>query len=300
MREFSNKVAAISGAASGFGREFALEAAARGMHLALADVQEEPLHAFADELRAKGHRVLCSLCDVSKAEQVQAWADAAFTEFGAVHLLFNNAGVGCGGLLWENSLADWEWVLGVNLWGVIHGVKYFTPRMLQAARDDANYQAHIVNTASMAGLLNAPLLGAYNVSKHAVVALSESMFQDLQLQCKAVAVSVLCPYFVSTGISRSHLQRPADLQNAQAPSNSQLLAQNMVDKAVKSSHVSAQKVAQLTFGAIEQGRFYIYSHPDALQGVQERMEDVLQGNNPRDPYASAPQIAERLRQGLQA
>ena len=129
--------------------------------------------------------------------------------FGAPHLVFNNAGVGSGGLIWENSVADWQWVLGVNLWGVVHGVRLFTPMMLQAAKQDPSYRGHIVNTASMAGLLAAPNMGVYNVSKHAVVALSETLYQDLQLVSHQVGASVLCPYFVPTGISQSHRNRPA-------------------------------------------------------------------------------------------
>ncbi len=146
------------------------------------------------------------LCDVRKGEQVQALADATMARYGAVHLLFNNAGVGSGGLIWENSEADWEWVLGVNVWGVVHGVRIFTRLMLDCAARDPAFEGHIVNTASMAGLLNAPTMGVYNVSKHAVVSLSETLYHDLQLVDAPIGASVLCPYFVPTGISHSRLK----------------------------------------------------------------------------------------------
>ena len=298
MQDFQNKVAVITGAASGFGREFALQAAQRGMKLVLADVQDAALQAFASQLREQGVAVHAQVCDVRHAHEVQALADACMREFGAVHLLFNNAGVGSGGLLWENSIADWEWVLGVNLWGVIHGVRTFTPLMLACAKDDAQYQGHIVNTASMAGLLNAPTMGVYNVSKHAVVSLSETLYQDLKLIQAPIGASVLCPYFVPTGISQSHKNRPQELKNHSAPTVSQLASQAMTEKAVTSGKVSAAEVAQLTFDAIAAQQFYIYSHPGALQGVQNRMEEIVQAKNPSDPYAATPQVGQRLREKM--
>lgn len=299
MQAFANKVAVITGAASGFGREFAEVAAERGMRLVLADVQQEQLDEVSQSLRARGVQVLARLCDVRHAEQVQALADACMQEYGAVHLVFNNAGVGCGGLIWENTIADWEWVLGVNLWGVIHGVRIFTPLMLACAKQDPQYEGHIVNTASMAGLLNAPTMGVYNVSKHAVVSLSETLYQDLQLISAPIGSSVLCPYFVPTGISHSHRNRPQDLKNDTGPTASQLVSQAMTEKAVSSGKLSARDVADKTFAAITAGQFYIYSHESALDGVKTRMEDVLGGKNPADPYAATPQVGERLRQKMQ-
>jgi NAD(P)-dependent dehydrogenase (short-subunit alcohol dehydrogenase family) len=194
MKNFKDKVAVITGGASGLGREFANAAAGLGMKLILADVQQDALDQAKAELEARGAAVLALRCDVRKSEQVQALADAAMERFGAVHLVFNNAGVGSGGLIWENSEADWEWVLGVNVWGVIHGVRIFTRLMLECAKRDPRYEGHIVNTASMAGLLNAPTMGVYNVSKHAVVSLSESLYHDLQLVEAPIGASVLCPY----------------------------------------------------------------------------------------------------------
>ena len=296
MRDFNGKIAVITGAASGFGREFALLGARLGMKLVLADVQ--PLQETEAAARAIGAEVVAQHCDVRDGAQVDALAQAAMQRFGAVHLVFNNAGVGAGGLLWESSQADWEWVLGVNLWGVIHGVRAFTPLMLACAKQDPAYEGHIVNTASMAGLLTPPLMGVYNVSKHAVVALTETLYHDLALVGAPIGVSVLCPYFVPTGIGQSHRARPDDAQSDAAPTRSQQVAQASLEKAVSSGKVSAADVARLSFDAIREQRFYIYSHPQSLGNVQRRVEDILQGRNPGDPYEAAPQVREQLRAGL--
>lgn len=298
MKTFRNRIAVITGAASGFGREFALLGARLGMKLVLADVQQQALEATAAEVRALGADVLAMPCDVRKGEQVEALAEAAMQRFGAVHLVFNNAGVGAGGLVWESTQADWEWVLGVNLWGVIHGVRVFTPLMLECAEQDPQYEGHIVNTASMAGLLTPPAMGVYNVSKHAVVALSETLYHDLGLVEAPIGASVLCPYFVPTGISQSERVRPDDVQAGAAPTRSQQLSQSVLEKAVSSGKVTAAEVAQRTFDAIRDGQFYIYSHPQALGNVQRRMEDIVAGRNPGDPYENAPQVRDKLRAGL--
>lgn len=298
MRDFRGRTAVITGAASGFGRAFAQQGAALGMKLVLADVQQDALAQVAAELAQQGADVVAFPCDVSQAEQVQALADAAMARFGAVHLLFNNAGVGTGGLVWESSAADWEWVLGVNLFGVIHGVRVFTPLMLASAKHDSGYRGHIVNTASVAGLQNAPTMGVYNVSKHAVVALTETLYHDLSLVEAPIGASVLCPYFVPTGISQSERVRPDELQSGRAPTRSQQVSQAVLDKAVASGKVTAAEVAQRTFDAIRDGLFYIYSHPQALGNVQRRMEDIVAGRNPGDPYESAPHVRDKLRAGL--
>ena len=299
MKNFKDRVAVITGGASGFGREFANIGARLGMKLVLADVQQDALDKAKAELEAQGAQVLAMRCDVRHAEEVQALADATMQRFGSVHLVFNNAGVGSGGLVWENTQADWEWVLGVNLWGVIHGVRIFTNLMLECAKKEADYEGHIVNTASMAGLLNAPTMGVYNVSKHAVVSLSETLFQDLDLVQAPIGASVLCPYFVPTGISQSQRNRPGDVA-ASAPTASQRAAQAMSDKAVSSGKVSAVDVAEMTFNAIRDKQFYIYSHPGALGNVQERMEAIITQTNPGDPYKAAPHIRDILREKLKA
>ena len=239
--------------------------------------------------------------DVSKANEVEALGRAVANRFGAPHLVFNNAGVGAGGLIWETSAKEWEWVMGVNVMGVAHGVRVFTPMMLDAARADASYRGHIVNTASMAGLLSPPNMGVYNVSKHAVVSLSETLYQDLSLVTGQISASVLCPFFVPTGISQSHRNRPAELNESQVkPTRSQLIGQAMSDKAVGSGKVSAADVAQLVFDAVAAKRFYIYSHPKSIKSVQTRMEDILQARNPTDPFADKPELGVELRQALRA
>ena len=297
MKNFTDRVAVITGAASGFGREFALIGARLGMKLVLADVQDDALEETRKMVEASGAPVIAMRCDVRKAEQIQALADAAMKQFGAIHLVFNNAGVGSGGLIWENTEADWEWVLGVNLWGVIHGVRIFTPLMLACAKNDPDYEGHIVNTASMAGLLNAPTMGVYNVSKHAVVSLSESLYQDLQLVDAPIGASVLCPYFVPTGIAQSHRNRPDDVRGS-VPTASQRVAQAMSDKAVSSGKVTAQEVAENTFKAIAGQQFYIFSHPGALANVRDRMEDIVAQSNPGDPYKATPHVRDMLRDKL--
>lgn len=294
MKQFEGKVAVITGGASGFGKEFARIGAQLGMKLVLADVQEDALDTTVAEFKAQGTQVIGLRTDVSKAEQVQALADAAMTAFGEVNLVFNNAGVGAGGLIWENSEKDWEWVLGVNLYGVIHGVRIFTPLMLEAARKDSGFQGHIVNTASMAGLLNPPAMGVYNVSKHAVVSLTETLYQDLSLVTEQVHCSVLCPYFVPTGISQSQRNRPAGLTNDAPPTRSQMVSQALSDKAVTSGKVSAADVAQMTFDAIRDESFYIYSHPQSLVPVRHRMEDILDQRNPGDPFGDKPEVRASL------
>jgi len=294
----AGRTAVITGAGSGFGLELARLAAQRGMNVVLADVQEDALQQAATELLELGVGVLACRTDVSRAADVQVLAAACEERFGTPHLLINNAGVAHGGLIWEHSERDWEWVLGVNLWGVIHGVRTFTPLMLEAARQDPSWQGHVVNVASMAGLLNSPNLGAYNVSKHAVVSLSETLYQDLALVSEQVHASVLCPYYVPTGIHLSHRNRPQDLRSEGKPTPSQMIAHAMSTKAVTSGKLTAADTARLVFEAVESGRFYIYTHPKALGMVQQRLDDVVQGRNPSSPFAEKPEIGEALKQGL--
>ena len=299
IKDFKNKTAVLTGAGSGFGLECARIAASKGMNVVMVDVQQDALDSAATEIKGMGAQVLAMRVDVANPEAMRALADAVFARFGAPHFVFNNAGVGAGGLIWENSLADWKWVLDVNVMGVAHGVHFFTPMMLDAAKKDPAYLGHIVNTASMAGLLNAPNMGVYNVSKHAVVSLSETLYQDLKLVTDQVSASVLCPFFVPTGITQSHRNRPAELKGSR-PTKSQLIGQAQSDKAVSSGKVSAADVARKVFDAIAADQFYIYSHPQALATVQQRLEDVVQIRNPTDPFKLKPEIGEKLKAALRA
>ena len=299
ISNFKGKVAVLTGAGSGFGLECAKIGAQLGMKLVLVDVQKDALDAAKAQMQELGAEVMARLVDVSNEGQMQALANDVQQTFGAPNFVFNNAGVGAGGLVWENTVADWEWLLGVNLWGVVHGVRLFTPMMLEAASKDPNFQGHIVNTASMAGLLTPPNMGIYNVTKHAVVALTETLYQDLKLVSDQISASVLCPYFVPTGISQSHRNRPSQLK-ADKPTKSQLIGQAMSDKAVGSGKVSAADVAKMVFDAIEKDHFYIYSHPKALGNVQHRMEAIVQGHNPPDPFKERPDIGDKLKADLRS
>jgi NAD(P)-dependent dehydrogenase (short-subunit alcohol dehydrogenase family) len=301
IADFKNKTAVLTGAGSGFGLECARIGAKLGMNLVLADVQQDALDKATAEITAMGAQVLAFKLDISKAAEVEAMGEAVFKRFGAPHFVFNNAGVGAGGMIWESTLKDWEWVIGVNIMGVAHGVRVFTPMMLEAAKKDPSYQGHIVNTASMAGLLNAPNMGVYNVSKHAVVSLSETLYQDLKLVTDQISASVLCPFFVPTGISQSHRNRPDEFkQSGSKPTKSQLIGQAMSDKAVGSGKVSAADVAKIVFDAVHTGQFYVYSHPKAIGSVQVRLEDIMQQRNPTDPFAHKPEIGVELRKALRA
>jgi NAD(P)-dependent dehydrogenase (short-subunit alcohol dehydrogenase family) len=297
--DFKNKTAVLTGAGSGFGLECARIGAARGMNLVLVDVQQDALDKAQAEMEAAGAAVLARKVDVSKVDQMEALARDVQQRFGAPHFVFNNAGVGAGGLVWENTHADWEWVLGVNLWGVVHGVRLFTPMMLEAAAKDPAYRGHIVNTASMAGLTVAPNMGVYNVSKSAVVTLTESLFHDLNLVTDQISCSVMCPYFIPTGINQSQRNRPDELP-AGKPTKSQLIGQAMSDKAVGSGKITAADMANKVFDAMTSNTFYIYSHPHALAPVQRRMEATVAGTNPPDPFAGRPDIGDQLKAALRA
>jgi NAD(P)-dependent dehydrogenase (short-subunit alcohol dehydrogenase family) len=299
MKTFAGRTAVITGAGSGFGLETSRIAAQRRMKVVMADVQQDALDRAAAEIRALGAEVLPFRLDVAHAAEFEALGAATREAFGAPHIVFNNAGVGAGGLIWENSAADWAWVLGVNVMGVAHGIRVFTPMMLEAAAMDPSYEGHIINTASMAGLLNPPNMGVYNASKHAVVSMSETLYQDLSLVTEQIGASVLCPFFVPTGITESQRNRPQALA-ADRPTKSQLIGKAMSDRAVGSGKVSAADVARFVFDAVGEGRFYIYSHPHALASVQTRMEDVLQARNPTDPFAGRPEIGAELRAALRA
>ena len=277
MKEFQGKVAVVTGAASGIGRALAERCAQEGMRVVLAGINEQTLMQASQELRDEGASVLAVQTDVSKAGDVEALAQKAFDTYGAVHLLFNNAGVGAGTIIWESTLADWEWTMDVNLWGVIHGIRAFVPRMLAQ-----NTEGHIVNTASIAGLTSGPGLGIYKVTKYGVVTLSETLYHELALRGAKIKTSVLCPGFVKTRIMDGARNRPARLQNDPAEvkmgPESVALIQFML-QAVEAG-MSPEQVADIAFQAIRDETFYILTHPETKEAIRVRMEDMLQERNP--------------------
>jgi NAD(P)-dependent dehydrogenase (short-subunit alcohol dehydrogenase family) len=280
MQDFRNKVAVVTGAASGIGRALAKQAAHEGMKLVLADIEEGALAQAAEELRSDGADVLAVVTDVSKAEQVDALCKKTLEHFGAVHLLFNNAGIGAGHSSWGSTLADWEWVINVNLKGVIHCIHSFVPVMLR--QKDA---CRVINTASIAGLQTGAFSSPYTMSKHAVVGLSESLHNELESIRSAVRVSVLCPGFVQTNIMDSARNRPAGLVNpppAVPPAPEMVAAWQRIRDKVNSG-MPPSEVADNVFAAIRADRFYILTHPETKEAVAQRMEDLIAGRNPSLP-----------------
>jgi NAD(P)-dependent dehydrogenase (short-subunit alcohol dehydrogenase family) len=287
MQSFTGKVAVITGGGSGFGAAFAKQAHSLGMRIVLADVQADALEQQVHALRADGADIIGVRCDVSSDADVARLAQTAYEQFGVVNLLFNNAGVGgTGGYLWENSEADWRWTIGVNLLGVANGIRQFVPRMIAAGLDADS--GHIVNSASIAGWLCAPLLGVYNASKAAVISASETLYHDLRMAGSQIGVSVLCPAFVPTAIFASERNRPVELANAGAPTASQQLARAAGEKAVAGGKLTADAIAVQTFDAIRANRFYVFTHPQIMPMVRARLDAALAGAEPADPYAGRP------------
>lgn len=274
MKTFRDRVAVVTGGASGIGRALADRFAAEGMKVVLADVEEAPLAAAAREMTAAGATVLAVRTDVARLADVEALAERAWSAYGGVHVLCNNAGVAGGGLSWEASDAEWQWVLGVNLWGVIHGVRTFVPRML-AGGDEG----HVVNTASVAGLSTAPGMSSYNVSKFGVVALSEVMHHELAMVGAKLKVSVLCPAWVNTRIADADRNRPSEAASPGGANPAFEAMRDMVRGAVASGLPPAQ-VAELVLNAIRDERFYVLTHPDFLPLIRQRMESILESRNP--------------------
>jgi NAD(P)-dependent dehydrogenase (short-subunit alcohol dehydrogenase family) len=273
MRDFDGKVAVVTGAASGIGLALAEKAASEGMKVVLADVEEKALDAAVTDLRRREFEVLGVVTDVTKAESVEALRDKALAAYGKVHLVCNNAGVAGGGAvpIWETTPKDWQWVFGVNFWGVLNGVRTFLPLLL-----DQGEEGHVVNTGSIAGLVNGN--GIYGVSKHAVVALSESMFSQLKLREAKVGVSVLCPGFVSTRIYEADRNRPAELQNENAaPVDPE--ARRAMSRVVTEG-TPPSEVAEKVFEGIREERLYIITHDNFDEAIRSRFENVLGRKNP--------------------
>jgi NAD(P)-dependent dehydrogenase (short-subunit alcohol dehydrogenase family) len=278
MRTFAGRVAVVTGAGSGLGRELALRFAREGMKLALADVDEDAAARTGAELSAAGSAAIAVRCDVSSGADVEALAARALDAFGAVHVVCNNAGVAPLGVVWENTVPDWQWTLGVNLWGVIHGVRVFTPILI-----GQNDEGHIVNTASVAGLIAPPGMGMYNVSKHAVVALTETLHHDLAARGAQVKCSVVCPAYFPSGIADSERARPAELRDERAKTAEDLAREANMRKAVQSGRLSAADIAERVFEAIRDERFYVITHPRILPAVEARMRAILEERNPGSP-----------------
>ncbi len=282
MKDFQGKVAAITGGGSGLGRELALCCAARGMKLVLGDVDEKGMVETQRLIEAAhpGTETATMRLDVSSLDQVQAFADLCKSRFGGVHLVFNNAGVSVGGPVWENTVADWDWVMGVNLYGVVWGVKVFTPLLI------AQGEGHIINTASAAGWLNGPSMAIYNVTKHSVVALSETLALDLRDVGANVGVTCLCPAFFPTGISDSARNRPADKAETVTPSDVMLKRAELTKAAVAKGKIQASDIAELTLKAVEHDQFYVFPHRKIKELIKlraaaaEREQVVFDSLNP--------------------
>jgi NAD(P)-dependent dehydrogenase (short-subunit alcohol dehydrogenase family) len=276
VKELANRVAVVTGAASGIGKALAKRFAAEGMKVVLADVEEGPLAEAEAELGALGGSVLAVRTDVSSGADVEALAAKTVERFGTFHVVCNNAGVGGGaGPSWTLTKEDWEWKLGVNLWGVVHGVRAFVPRLIEQG------EGHVVNTASIAGLLSPALMAPYVATKHAVVAMSEVLARDLEMIASKVRVSVLCPGFVRTRIAESHRNRPARLANTTQATGLEP-AREMIRSLVDGG-ISPDVVAGCVVDAIREERFYVLPHPELLGAVKHRMDDVLLGRYPKLP-----------------
>lgn len=270
MKQFTDRVAVVTGGASGLGRAMAWRFAREGMKIVLADIEQTTLDTTLEEFQEAGHEAIAVQGDVSRAADVESLAEQTLAAFGAVHIVCNNAGVAPGGLVWEHTVKDWEWAMGPNVWGVIHGVRVFTPILLKQ-----NTEAHIVNTASVAGLLSLPGMGLYCVTKHAVVTLTECLHHDLVENSDKVRCSVLCPAYVPTGIADSERNRPAHLRDDRPKSEQELRREEGLRRAVESGRITAEEVADAVFNTIRDKRFYILTHQRIKPAIETRMQDIL-------------------------
>lgn len=275
MERFEGRTAVITGGASGIGRALAFACAGRGMRIALADLEPEALAGTAKSLEARGARVVAVRTDVSQADSVQALAERVLDAFGAVHLVCNNAGVFTGGTCWQSPLSDWEWVLGVNVWGVIHGIRSFVPLLIEQG------EGHVLNTASMAGVVALPFTAPYVMSKHAVVSLSESLFLELEARQSGVGVSVLCPEMVHTRIGDSGRNRPEHLKRDDAPHPERELVEGALRSSVDQG-VAPEVVAERALEAVREGRLYVFPPPGDpwRKACDARLDDLREARNP--------------------
>jgi NAD(P)-dependent dehydrogenase (short-subunit alcohol dehydrogenase family) len=283
MKEFKGKVAVVTGGASGIGWGLAARCAKEGMKVVIADIEEPALKEAEKILKAGGAEVMAVRTDVARLPDVEELAQKTVETFGGVHLLCNNAGVNADISLhkpvWENTTADWKWMLGVNLWGVIYGIKAFLPIMMRQ-----NTECHIINTASMAGLLAEPQLVIYAVTKAGVIALSEGLYMQLKERKPSIGVSVLCPAFVSSRIFEAERNRPADLKNPPEPPRPRQQAALVKQFSQAAPTLSPEQNADMVFKAIREGTFYIFTDPLVQELFRQRAENILKGNNPERPH----------------
>lgn len=276
MKELKGKTAVVTGAASGIGRAMTQRFCTEGMNVVLADIEAEPLAREVAALKAEGHSVIGVTTDVSSSEQVETLAQRAYDAFGAVHVLCNNAGIFTGGLLWEESLADYQWSLDVNLWGIIHGVRSFVPRMIEGGEE-----CHVVNTASMAGLTTMPFAGVYHMTKHAALAFSESLYHELSVTAPQICVSALCPELINTGIANCDRNRPAKYSGEGdiVESDARSLVMDSIAGGVSTGRPPSE-MADRVVNAIREKRFYILSNDGWMDSARSRIQDILEGRNP--------------------
>lgn len=288
MQNFKGKVAVITGAASGIGKGLATRCVQEGMKVVLADIEEAALNEVSSELQAAGADVLAVVTDVAKAESVQQLANTTVERFGAVHLLFNNAGVVAVSWSWKSTLADWDWVSGVNLWGVIHGIRAFVPIMLEQ-----KVECHIVNTASITGLTAIPGLSIYAATKHAVIALSETLYLELEQIKSQIHVAVLCPISVQTHIGESARNRPASKSDTATARGEGLYDTEIGQKfwqRVQQQALSPEQIANIVFAAMREKRFYILSESASVSLIEQRMKAMLDGRNPSNAMSTFCEI----------
>jgi NAD(P)-dependent dehydrogenase (short-subunit alcohol dehydrogenase family) len=276
MQQLRGKVAVVTGGASGIGFALAERAAREEMLLVVADVEPGALDEAVARLKAMGAEVEGVRTDVTDPVQVQSLADATVERFGGVHLVCNNAGVATGGVSGEMPVESWEWVLGVNMWGVVHVIRTFVPLLI------AQPEGHIVNTASVAGLVAAPFMGPYNASKHAAVAISETLHHELAMMAPHVKVSTLCPGWVNTRIFESSRNRPAHLQT---PSEGEAAGAAALMQAVLDNAMEPAAVADKTFAAVKAEQFWVLTHDDEndfwVDAVARRLDSVATRTNPQ-------------------
>lgn len=277
MDNLQGKVAVITGGASGIGLAVARRAATDGMRIVVADIDEATIEEAVASLRDSGAEATGVHCDVTDAASVDALLAASLDAMGAVHLVCLNAGVAAGGPAWEVPLDAWHWVLNVNLFGIIHGIRTFVPHLM------AQGEGHIVNTASIAGLVSGPGIGPYNASKHAAVTVSETLYQDLRMAGSPVGVSVLCPAFVRTRIHEAQRNAPSEVAAALAEPTDGVAATMSVFSMLVEAGIEVEIVADAVLDAVKQDRFYILTHPETHDWVRSRFENILAGGNPTTP-----------------